>query len=88
MRPYPVSMTTPTLDHVLAVVPVSDLAVSTGWYRRVFAAAPTNVPMPGRLAEWRVTDTGWVQVSVDVERAGRGLLNFATSDLDATRAGL
>jgi len=34
------------------------------------------------LAEWHVTDTGWVQVFHDPERAGSVLLNFAVDDLE------
>ena len=34
------------------------------------------------LVEWRVTDTGWVQVFRDAGRAGRAMLNFAVDDLD------
>jgi hypothetical protein len=37
------------------------------------------------LAEWRVTDTGWVQVTVDSSRAGQALLNFAVDDLTTHR---
>ena len=69
------------IDHVLAVIPVADLAVSADWYERLFDAGPTNRPMPN-LAEWRLTDTGWVQVFVDEERAGRTFFNLAVSDLD------
>jgi hypothetical protein len=29
------------------------------------------------LAEWRLTDTGWLQVFVDNERAGRSFFNLA-----------
>ncbi len=32
--------------------------------------------------EWRVTDSGWVQVTRDADRAGSALLNFAVDDLD------
>ncbi|MGH2449848.1 MAG: VOC family protein [Candidatus Limnocylindria bacterium] len=35
--------------------------------------------------EWQVTGAGWVQVTVDIDRAGSGLLNFAVDDLAATR---
>jgi predicted enzyme related to lactoylglutathione lyase len=35
------------------------------------------------LAEWKITDGGWVQVFHDPERAGSALLNFAVDDLDA-----
>jgi glyoxylase I family protein len=34
------------------------------------------------LAEWRLTDTGWVQVFEDADRAGRSFLNLAVDDLE------
>jgi glyoxylase I family protein len=77
-----------SVRHVLAVVPVRDFDAARDWYERFFAAPPTNVPMPGILAEWRVTDNGWVQVTVDAERAGTGLLNLAVDDLAAEVAGV
>ncbi|GAB3396994.1 VOC family protein [Humibacter soli] len=70
-----------SVRHVLAVVPVTDFDVSREWYERLLSAPATNVPMPGILAEWRVTPEGWVQVTVDDKRAGSGLLNFAVDDL-------
>jgi glyoxylase I family protein len=71
-----------TIAHVLAVVAVSDFDVSHEWYARFFGSPATNVPMPGNLAEWRVTDTGWLQVFHDPERAGTSMVNFAVDDLD------
>lgn len=69
-------------EHLLAVVAVSDFDASHGWYQRLFDAPATNVPMPGSLAEWRVTDTGWLQVFLDPQRAGTSLVNVAVADLD------
>jgi len=37
------------------------------------------------LDEWRVTDTGWLQVSVDADRAGSAVINFAVDDLAVAR---
>ncbi|KGH47211.1 glyoxalase [Modestobacter caceresii] len=71
-----------TVAHLLAVVPVTDLHTATAWYERLFGRPPDNRPMP-TLAEWRVTDTGWVQVHVDADRPGRALLNLAVDDLAA-----
>lgn len=76
-----------TIDHVLAVIPVADLTVSIDWYERLLDAKPTNRPMPN-LVEWRLTDTGWVQVFVDGERAGRSFFNLAVADLDEHVEGL
>ena len=71
-----------TIEHVLAVVPVADFDAAHAWYERLFGRPADNLPMAGQLVEWRVTETGWVQVTLDTDRAGSGLLNFAVDDLD------
>ena len=35
--------------------------------------------------EWQVTGAGWVQVTVETDRAGSGLLNLAVDDLASSR---
>jgi len=76
-----------SIEHVLAVVPVSDLQVSSRWYETLFGRPADNNPMP-TLVEWQVVPGGWVQVFTDAERAGSGLLNFAVDDLEAALADL
>jgi len=71
-----------SIDHVLAVVPVADFDAAHDWYERLFGRPPDNLPMPGRLVEWRITDGGWIQVTTDADRAGTALVNFAVDDLD------
>ncbi len=71
-----------TIEHVLAVVPVADFDAANAWYERLFGRPADNLPMEGLLVEWRVTETGWVQVTLDANRAGSALLNFAVDDLD------
>jgi glyoxylase I family protein len=69
------------IEHVLAVVPVTDFDASHTWYERLFGRPADNLPMSGRLVEWRVTDNGWLQVTTDPARAGSGLVNLAVDDL-------
>lgn len=71
-----------SIEHLLAVVPVSDLAAGREWYSALFGREPDNNPMP-TLTEWQVIPGAWVQVFTDPDRAGFGLLNLAVSDLDA-----
>jgi glyoxylase I family protein len=71
-----------SIDHVLAVVPVTDFEAAHAWYERLFGRPADNLPMEGQLVEWRVTDSGWVQVTRDADHAGSALLNFAVDDLD------
>ncbi len=47
---------------VLAVIAVSNFDISHDWYHRLFDESATNVPMPGNLVEWRLTNTGWPQI--------------------------
>jgi glyoxylase I family protein len=70
------------IEHVLAVVPVSDLQKSQRWYSSLFGRPADNNPMP-TLVEWQVVPGAWVQVFNDPQRAGSGLLNFAVDDLEA-----
>jgi predicted enzyme related to lactoylglutathione lyase len=70
-----------SIEHVLAVVPVSDLERSEHWYRSFFGRPADNNPMPN-LVEWQVVPGGWVQVFIDTERAGSTLVNFAVDDLE------
>jgi glyoxylase I family protein len=76
-----------SIDHVLAVVPVSDIERSQRWYEALVGRPEDNHPME-TLVEWRITEAGWVQVFHDPDRAGSTLLNFAVDDLDAQAAEL
>jgi glyoxylase I family protein len=76
-----------TIEHVLAVVPVADIDIASSWYERLFGRPPDNHPME-TLIEWRVTETGWLQVTADADRAGTALTNFAVDDLVAHLEGL
>ncbi len=68
------------IDHVLAVVPVTDIAAAREWYERLMGREPDNNPMD-TLIEWQVVDHGWLQVTVDPARAGTAMVNLAVDDL-------
>ena len=70
-----------SIEHVLAVVQVSDVHRSEQWYTSLFGRPADNNPMPS-LVEWQVLPGAWVQVFTDPDRAGTGLLNFAVDDLE------
>jgi len=73
-----------SIEHVLAVVPVVDIERADAWYQALFGRPADNWPMP-TLVEWQVTSAGWVQVTVDAERAGAAQLNLAVDDLATTK---
>ncbi len=68
-------------EHVLAVAPVTDLETAVQWYTRLFGRGPDNNPME-TLVEWRVTDSGWLQVFRTEDSPGAGAVNLAVADLD------
>jgi glyoxylase I family protein len=70
-----------SIEHVLAVLPVTDVERSRRWYEMLFGRAPDNNPMPN-LVEWQVVPGGWVQVFEDDQHAGSTVVNFAVQDLD------
>ncbi len=76
-----------SIGHVLAVIPVSDIQVAHRWYEALMGRPEDNHPMD-TLVEWRITESSWVQVFHDPDRAGSTLLNFAVDDLEAQVAEL
>lgn len=70
-----------SIEHVLAVIPVSEVTESRRWYATLFGRPADNNPMPS-LVEWQVVTGGWVQVFLDPDRSGSGLVNFAVDDLE------
>lgn len=76
-----------TFTRVLAEVMVGDHDAAVAWYAQLLGRAPDTRPMDG-LAEWRLTETGWLQVFSDPERAGRSGLTLGVDDLDAHAGGL
>ena len=76
-----------TIEHVLAVVAVSDLPASRDWYSSLLGRQPDNDPMP-TLTEWQVLPKAWLQVFHDPDRAGSSLFNLAVEDIEACVAEL
>ena len=64
-----------SIEHVLAVVPVSDLQVSSRWYEALFGRPADNNPMP-TLAEWQVVHGAWVQIFTDSDTGGLRIAEF------------
>ena len=77
-----------SIDHALAVVSVTDFDRSHTWYEGFFDRPATNVPMPGQLAEWRVTNDGWLQIHRDTDTQATACSTFAVDDIAAAVASL
>lgn len=68
------------ISHLLAVVPVSDHDVAVRWYEALLGRPADSRPMD-TLADWHVTDSGWLQVFHDPSRAGTTAVNFAVDSV-------
>jgi hypothetical protein len=69
------------IQNAIASLAVKDLDEATKWYGRLFGRAPDAKPMAG-VAQWKFERGGWLQVYQLAERAGKGSLTLAVSDLD------
>lgn len=73
--------------HLFASIPVADRDAAVGWYERLTGRPPDLVPNEDEAA-WRLTETGWIYVIADLDRAGSALHTLLVDDLDGFLAGL
>ncbi|MGK2883069.1 MAG: VOC family protein [Mycobacterium sp.] len=71
-----------TITHVLAVALVSDQAEGIDWYTKLLGRRPDSQAMP-TLAGRHVTETAWIQVFHDPQRAGSSVFNLPVDVLVA-----
>lgn len=64
-----------SITSVMAAVTVADFDAALDWYQRFFGRPADLRPMDG-LAEWRLTETGVVQVVSGSDRGGSALLTL------------
>ena len=74
-----------TIDNAIASLAVKDLAAAVAWYQALLGRAADSRPMP-EVAEWKFPRGGWLQIYQLPERAGRGSVTLAVSNLDDTTA--
>ena len=68
---------------VFTGVPVKNLDAGRDFFERLFGR-PADVEVAADEVMWRVAETAWLYVVVDVARAGAGLVALSVADLDAT----
>lgn len=74
-----------TVQHVLAVIPSSEMDRARSWWTQVLGRQPDHVPMPSDL-EWMFPGGGGLQVVDDAEHAGSGTVTLGVEDVDAELA--
>lgn len=75
------------VTHLFASIPVADRDAAVRWYERLAGRPPDLIPNDDEAA-WRLTDTGWIYVIADRDRAGQALHTLLVDDLEAFLAGL
>jgi predicted enzyme related to lactoylglutathione lyase len=71
---------TVTLNGVAAVVATRDFRSARSWYSRLMGRDPDLEPAE-RVAEWQITETGWLQLIEDLPRAGKLAVRIGVTDL-------
>ena len=69
------------MEVLFVSVPVADLEGARPWYERLFGRPPDIVPNDDE-AMWRVTESGWLYVIRDAERAGRTVVTISVAGLE------
>ena len=75
------------VTYVFAGIPTSDYASALPWYELLFGCPPDMLPQDEEAA-WAFTDTGWVYLVGDANRAGKSLLTLLVDNLDEQVAAL
>lgn len=76
-----------TVTYVFAGIPVADRDAAAAWYQQLTARPPDLIPNEDEAA-WRLTETGWIYVIADRDRAGSALHTVLVDDLDGFLTGL
>jgi predicted enzyme related to lactoylglutathione lyase len=75
------------ITYVFAGIATGDYAVALPWYERLFGRPPDMLPQDEEAA-WQLTDTGWIYLVGDPDRARKALLTLLVDNLDEHLAAL
>jgi predicted enzyme related to lactoylglutathione lyase len=76
-----------TVSYVFAGIAAADYDSMREWYER-FVGRPADL-IPNEIEVcWQLTDSAWIYVKSDPERAGKAFITALVDDLDAQLAGL
>lgn len=68
------------MTHLYTVVPVNDRAKALEWFAAFFGRAADE--FMGEEALWEISETAWVVIDEQPERAGNAALTLGTDELD------
>lgn len=70
-----------TMEVLFAGVAVTNLETAVQWYSQFFGRPPDVVPNTTEVM-WRVTESGWLYVIQDADRAGKSVVTISVPDLE------
>lgn len=73
--------------NVLAGIPVGNMDTAIEWFTRLLGRGPDAQPMPG-LADWTFLNQHTLQLVLDSDRAGGGMVTLHVPDITAARDAL
>jgi len=71
-----------TIKYLFAGIGVADYDTMRDWYERFMGRPADLVPNEIEVC-WQLTDSAWVYVKQDAERAGKAFITILVDDLDA-----
>jgi predicted enzyme related to lactoylglutathione lyase len=74
-------------NYVFAGIAAADYEALRAWYERLAGRPPDLVPNEIEVC-WRLTETSWIYVKADPERAGKAFHTILVDDLDRQLAEL
>ena len=75
------------VNHLFAGIAAADYESLREWYERLVGRPADLVPNEIEVC-WQLTDSSWIYVKADPERAGKAFHTFLVDDLDARLAEL
>ena len=73
------------VDVLFAGIPVSDFSAAQSWYERFFGRPPDVVAHETEVL-WRISDSGWLYIVGDEQRAGSSIAALLVPDIEAATA--
>jgi predicted enzyme related to lactoylglutathione lyase len=70
------------VEHLFAGIPVRSRDAAIDWYERLLGRRPDLIPNDDEAA-WQLTESAWIYLIADADRAGSALNTFLVEDLDA-----
>lgn len=75
------------IDNLYAVICTANITEAETFYAALFGRPPDDRPMDG-LVQWREVGGSGIQLVLDADKAGHGLLTIVTPDMAAARSDL